>query len=70
AAAAGAANEALLESLPRGTHPQQAMHEAILAASEAVNALAPDPGQAMEHDQHRHQNAPACTLVGAIMAGG
>ncbi|MEU9062819.1 PP2C family serine/threonine-protein phosphatase [Streptomyces sp. NPDC048430] len=70
AAAASAANESLLESLPRGTHAQQAMHEAILAASEAVNALAQDPGQALEHDQHRHQNAPACTLVGAIMAGG
>lgn len=24
----------------------------------------------MEHDQRRHQNAPACTLVGSIMAGG
>ncbi|MFJ8748504.1 PP2C family serine/threonine-protein phosphatase [Streptomyces sp. NPDC102441] len=70
AAAASAANESLLESLPRGTHAQQAMHEAILAASEAVNALAQEPGQALEHDQHRHQNAPACTLVGAIMAGG
>ncbi|MFE9723566.1 PP2C family protein-serine/threonine phosphatase [Streptomyces sp. NPDC005794] len=70
AAAAGAANEALLESLPRGTHPQQAMHEAIVAASESVNALAQVPGRALEHDQHRHQNAPACTLVGAVMAGG
>ncbi|MEV7299835.1 PP2C family protein-serine/threonine phosphatase [Streptomyces clavifer] len=70
AAAATAANEALLESLPRGTHPQQAMHEAILAASEAVNALAQEPGHAGEHDPHRHQNAPACTLVGAVMAGG
>ncbi|MFF2726594.1 PP2C family serine/threonine-protein phosphatase [Streptomyces sp. NPDC058008] len=70
AAAAGAANESLLESLPRGTHPQQAMHDAILAASEAVNSLAQDPGQALEHDQRRHRNAPACTLVGAIMAGG
>ncbi|MFD6276955.1 protein phosphatase 2C domain-containing protein [Streptomyces sp. NPDC060209] len=70
AAAASAANESLLESLPRGTHPQQALHEAILAASEAVNSLAQEPGQALEHDQHRHQNAPACTLVGAIMAGG
>ncbi|MGW2107323.1 PP2C family protein-serine/threonine phosphatase [Streptomyces sp. NPDC001948] len=70
AAAASAANEALLESLPRGTHPQQAMHEAILAAGEAVNSLAQEPGRAMEHDQHRHQNAPACTLVGSIMAGG
>ncbi|MEU9359698.1 PP2C family serine/threonine-protein phosphatase [Streptomyces sp. NPDC048301] len=70
AAAAGAANEALLESLPRGTHPQQAMHDAILAASEAVNALAQEPGRALEHDQHRQENAPACTLVGAIAAGG
>ncbi|MEU3058367.1 PP2C family protein-serine/threonine phosphatase [Streptomyces griseus] len=69
AAAASAANEALLESLPRGTHPQQAMHEAIVAASEAVNALAQEPAGAMEHDAHRHQNAPACTLVGAIAAG-
>lgn len=70
AAAASAANEALLESLPRGTHPQQAMHEAILAAAEAVNALAQEPGRAMEHDRHRHQNAPACTLVGSVVAGG
>ncbi|MEV6260425.1 PP2C family serine/threonine-protein phosphatase [Streptomyces sp. NPDC051784] len=70
AAAAGAANEALLESLPRGTHPQQAMHDAILAASEAVNALAQEQGKALEHDQHRQENAPACTLVGAIAAGG
>ncbi|MFJ9635524.1 protein phosphatase 2C domain-containing protein [Streptomyces sp. NPDC101178] len=70
AAAARAANEALLESLPRGTHPQQAMHEAIVAASEAVNALAQDLAGAAEHEAHRHQNAPACTLVGAIMAGG
>lgn len=70
AAAASTANESLLESLPRGTHPQQAMHEAIIAASEAVNALAEEPAGAMEHEQHRHQNAPACTLVGAIMAGG
>lgn len=70
AAAASAANEALLESLPRGTHPQQAMHEAIVAAAESVNSLAEEPGRAMEHDPHRHQNAPACTLVGAVMAGG
>ncbi|MYT25531.1 protein phosphatase [Streptomyces sp. SID7760] len=61
AAAAGAANEALLEALPRGAHPQEAMHDAILAAAAAVNALAPDvPGA---------QNAPACTLVGAVVSG-
>ncbi|MFF3211144.1 protein phosphatase 2C domain-containing protein [Streptomyces sp. NPDC002886] len=62
AAAAGAANEALLEALPRGAHPQEAMHEAILAAASAVNALAPEvPGA---------QNAPACTLVGAVVSRG
>ncbi|WP_345110510.1 PP2C family protein-serine/threonine phosphatase [Streptomyces drozdowiczii] len=68
AAAASTANECLLESLPRGTHPQQAMHEAIVAASESVNRLAQQAGQ--ERDQHRHQNAPACTLVGAVVANG
>ncbi|MFF3620325.1 protein phosphatase 2C domain-containing protein [Streptomyces sp. NPDC002467] len=62
AAAAGAANEALLEALPRGAHPQEAMHSAILAAAAAVNALAPEvPGA---------QNAPACTLVGAVVGNG
>ncbi|MEU4350930.1 PP2C family serine/threonine-protein phosphatase [Streptomyces sp. NPDC023838] len=70
AAAAARANESLLQALPQGTHPQQAMHEAIVAAAEAVNSLAAEPGTAMEHDPHRHQNAPACTLVGAIAAGG
>ncbi|MFJ9340786.1 protein phosphatase 2C domain-containing protein [Streptomyces sp. NPDC101733] len=62
AAAAAAANEALLEALPRGTHPSEAMHEAILAAASAVNALAPETSGA--------QNAPACTLVGAVVSGG
>ncbi|MFF2325664.1 MULTISPECIES: protein phosphatase 2C domain-containing protein [unclassified Streptomyces] len=70
AAAASTANEVLLESLPRGTHPQQALHEAIVAAAESVNSLADEPGRAREHDLHRHQNAPACTLVGAVLAGG
>ncbi|UUN26952.1 PP2C family serine/threonine-protein phosphatase [Streptomyces sp. FIT100] len=70
AAAARVADESLRESLPRGTHPQQAMHEAIVAAAEAVNALASAPTEAMEHDPHRHQNAPACTLVGAVAAAG
>ncbi|WP_371529130.1 protein phosphatase 2C domain-containing protein [Streptomyces sp. NBC_01283] len=66
-AASRAANESLLEALPRGTHPQQAMHDAILSASDAVNALAAEPTQAREHSPH--QNAPACTLVGSIVAG-
>ncbi|MGW2509319.1 PP2C family serine/threonine-protein phosphatase [Streptomyces scopuliridis] len=70
AAAAAAANESLLAALERGTHPQQSMHEAIVVAAEAVNALATAPGGGMEHDPHRHQNAPACTIVGAVVAGG
>ncbi|MFD9795913.1 protein phosphatase 2C domain-containing protein [Streptomyces sp. NPDC059070] len=69
ATAAARANESLLQALPQGTHPQQAMHEAIVAAAEAVNSLAA-PGRAPGHDPHRHENAPACTLVGAITAGG
>ncbi|MGW5605352.1 protein phosphatase 2C domain-containing protein [Streptomyces sp. NPDC003753] len=64
-AAARAANEALLDALPRGTHPQQAMHDAIIAASHAVNSLAAEPETAQEHAPH--QNAPACTLVGAVV---
>ncbi|WP_348772222.1 PP2C family serine/threonine-protein phosphatase [Streptomyces sp. RPA4-5] len=67
-AASEAAGEALRESLPRGTHPAQAMHDAILAASSAVDALANDPSLA--HDEHRQQNAPACTFVGAVVGGG
>ncbi|CAL9457577.1 PP2C family serine/threonine-protein phosphatase [Streptomyces sp. enrichment culture] len=67
-AASRAAGESLLGALPRGTHPQQAMHDAILAASQAVNALAEEPATARE--QAPHQNAPACTLVGAVVTAG
>ena len=64
-AASRAAGESLLAALPLGTHPQQAMHEAIIAASEAVNSLADGPAS---HDEHApHVNAPACTLVGAVV---
>ncbi|MFS8197212.1 PP2C family serine/threonine-protein phosphatase [Streptomyces sp. CWNU-52B] len=64
-AASRAANESLLAALPLGTHPQQAMHDAILAASEAVNSLADRATSAQEHQPH--VNAPACTLVGAVV---
>ncbi|MER7343995.1 protein phosphatase 2C domain-containing protein [Streptomyces aurantiacus] len=67
-AASRAANAALQDALPRGTHPQQAMHDAIVAAAEAVNSLAAEPTSAREHSPH--QNAPACTLVGAVVTGG
>ncbi|WP_037884859.1 PP2C family serine/threonine-protein phosphatase [Streptomyces sp. NRRL S-646] len=67
-AAARAAGDSLLTALPRGTHPQQAMHDAIVAASHAVNALADEPATAREHSPH--QNAPACTIVGAVVTAG
>ncbi|GLX52427.1 hypothetical protein Shyhy01_53770 [Streptomyces hygroscopicus subsp. hygroscopicus] len=68
AAAARAAGDSLLAALPRGTHPQAAMHEAIVAAAQAVNALAGEPDAAREHDPH--QNAPACTIVSSVVAAG
>ncbi|WP_196218037.1 PP2C family serine/threonine-protein phosphatase [Streptomyces blattellae] len=67
-AASRAASESLLGALERGTHPQQAMHEAIVSASRAVNSLAGEPATAREHAPH--QNAPACTLVGAVVTAG
>ncbi|MET9392284.1 PP2C family serine/threonine-protein phosphatase [Streptomyces sp. NPDC006624] len=67
-AASKAASESLLAALPRGTHPQAAMHDAIVAASHAVNALAEEPATARE--QAPHQNAPACTIVGAVVTSG
>ncbi|MFJ3813763.1 PP2C family serine/threonine-protein phosphatase [Streptomyces sp. NPDC090056] len=65
AAAAEAAGAALLAALPRGTHPQQAMHEAIVAASRAVNSLAEKAA-----DGEPQRNAPACTIVGSVVADG
>lgn len=67
-AASRTANESLLAALPHGTHPQQAMHDAIVAAADAVNALADEPAAAREHTPH--QNAPACTIVGAVVTAG
>jgi serine/threonine protein phosphatase PrpC len=67
-AASRAASESLLAALPLGTHPQQAMHDAIVAASHAVNALAAEPATARE--QAPHQNAPACTIVGSVVTSG
>ncbi|WP_405816855.1 protein phosphatase 2C domain-containing protein [Streptomyces sp. NBC_01390] len=64
-AASRAAGDSLMAALPQGAHPQQAMHEAILAASHAVNALADEPAGAREHAPH--QNSPACTLVGCVV---
>ncbi|WP_345652651.1 PP2C family serine/threonine-protein phosphatase [Streptomyces tremellae] len=67
AAASAAANESLLAALPRGTHPQQAMHEAIVAAAQAVDDLV---GSAPAGESGPGRNAPACTIVGAVALGG
>ncbi|MFC8360576.1 protein phosphatase 2C domain-containing protein [Streptomyces griseorubiginosus] len=64
-AASRAAAETLQAALPQGTHPQQALHEAIVAASRAVNSLAGEPATAREHQPH--QNAPACTIVASVV---
>jgi serine/threonine protein phosphatase PrpC len=69
AAAAAAANESLLTALPRGTHPQQAMHDAIVTAAQAVDSLTQTPDGAREHSHHQ-QNAPACTIVATVVTGG
>ncbi|MCR0986401.1 protein phosphatase 2C domain-containing protein [Streptomyces albidoflavus] len=66
-AASRAASEALVASLGQGAHPQTAMHEAIVAAARAVDDLAEErPADA----EASRQNAPACTIVGAVAAGG
>jgi serine/threonine protein phosphatase PrpC len=69
-AAADAASGSLLAALSRSTHPQQAMHEAILAASRAVNSLADEGGTLPDQDLQRHQNSPACTIVSAVVSAG
>ncbi|WP_419994991.1 PP2C family serine/threonine-protein phosphatase [Streptomyces boninensis] len=63
-AASIAAKRALGDSLPLGMHPQQAMHEALVAAAHAVSALAADTGGIAG----AHQNAPACTIVSGVIA--
>jgi serine/threonine protein phosphatase PrpC len=67
-AASRTASAGLLAALGQGTHPQQALHEAIVAASQAVNALADEPETARQHAPN--QNAPACTLVAAVVTSG
>jgi serine/threonine protein phosphatase PrpC len=59
AVAATTAGGALRESLSRGVRPPAAMYEALLAAADAVSALA-DPAE---------DNTPACTCVSAITVG-
>ncbi|MGK5547342.1 protein phosphatase 2C domain-containing protein [Streptomyces sp. URMC 127] len=69
AAACAAARELLVTALPRGEDPRQATHDAILRAAEAVAALAAPARGPLQHDPHRHENAPACTIVTAVVTG-
>lgn len=61
ATAARAACASLHAELPAGVHPQQAMHDALLRAGQAVNSLAGT-------DRNPEQNSPACTLVSSVIA--
>ncbi|WP_344586257.1 PP2C family serine/threonine-protein phosphatase [Kitasatospora paracochleata] len=67
ATAVDAASESLLTALERGTDPTAAMHGAITVAGQAVTDLAYD-GKTPQ--TAGHINAPACTYVSAIAAGG
>jgi serine/threonine protein phosphatase PrpC len=65
AAAAATGSDSLLGELTRGAQPPEAMRTALLAAFDAVVALAQEerPGEAPP------RNSPACTCVSAVVAG-
>ncbi|MFF7153535.1 protein phosphatase 2C domain-containing protein [Streptomyces sp. NPDC008139] len=65
AAASVAGNESLLASLERGAPAEEAMRGALMAAFDAVSALAEEETQ----DGVPHHNAPACTCVSAVVTG-
>ncbi|RLV08784.1 protein phosphatase [Streptomyces griseocarneus] len=71
AAACKAAREVLVAALPAGADPRRATHDAIMRAAEAVTALAARPAapEPHGHDAYRHENAPACTIVSAVITG-
>ncbi|MGK5733060.1 protein phosphatase 2C domain-containing protein [Streptomyces sp. URMC 124] len=69
AAACAAAREVLVAALPEGGDPRQATHDAIMRAAEAVTSLAAPARGPLQHDPHRHENAPACTIVTAVVTG-
>ncbi|MGW1194252.1 PP2C family protein-serine/threonine phosphatase [Streptomyces sp. NPDC002536] len=68
AAATATACEALTTDLARGEQPREATHRAIVRAAEAVSALAA-PGRPGHSERLRHENAPACTIVSAVITG-
>ncbi|MEW2517911.1 PP2C family serine/threonine-protein phosphatase [Actinacidiphila alni] len=66
AAASAAGGESLLAALERGAPADEAMRGALLAAFEAVSALAEEEPAP---DGVAHHNAPACTCVSAVVTG-
>jgi serine/threonine protein phosphatase PrpC len=64
AAAAQAARASLCQGLQEGRPAQQVMHDALVTAAEAVNALA------AETPVEPSKNAPACTVVSALSTEG
>ncbi|HEY5836299.1 PP2C family serine/threonine-protein phosphatase [Streptomyces sp.] len=66
AAASTAGSEWLLGALERGTGAEEAMRGALMAAFDAVTALA---AEEEPPDGRPHHNAPACTCVSAVVTG-
>ncbi|MEU4887155.1 MULTISPECIES: PP2C family protein-serine/threonine phosphatase [Streptomyces] len=70
AAAAAAARESLPAALRSGTPVRQALHDALVAAGTAVTTLSGVDGKNYRYGEPRpHQNAPACTIVSALLSG-
>ncbi|RAG82779.1 serine/threonine-protein phosphatase [Streptacidiphilus pinicola] len=63
-AAADTASETLLEALESGEVPETAMTQAIMSAAARVDALA------TEYEREPSRNAPACTIVSAVVTEG
>jgi serine/threonine protein phosphatase PrpC len=66
AAASVAGSESLLAALERGTPAEGAMRDALMAAFDAVTALA---AEEETPDGVPHHNSPACTCVSAVVTG-
>lgn len=68
-AAAASALACLEEALAQGTPAREATHQAIVRAAEAVSSLATPGHQPREHSRYHQENAPACTIVSAVITG-
>jgi serine/threonine protein phosphatase PrpC len=66
AAASVAGSQSLIAALERGTAPDEAMRGALMAAFDAVSALAAEESPQPIGARH---NAPACTCVSAVVTG-